>query len=137
LTYSGTAATLEQVIQHEIGHALGLADDSDPNSIMYYELTANNPTLDSTDIAGIQALYAAMSGSSAGTSTGTSALTSSTQAWGLGSAQTGSTETSEVDRQLSLLISSMASFNPPSSASFTPSQAWQIDHHAVLAASAA
>jgi predicted Zn-dependent protease len=55
--YAGTDATLEQVALHEIGHALGLADNSDQNSIMYYELTSNNPTLDATDIAGIQSRY--------------------------------------------------------------------------------
>jgi antitoxin component YwqK of YwqJK toxin-antitoxin module len=59
LTYSGTDATLEQVMLHEIGHALGLGDDTDQDSIMYYELTSSNSKLDSTDIAGIQALYGA------------------------------------------------------------------------------
>jgi hypothetical protein len=56
LTYSGTQANLYQVILHEIGHALGLADNADPNSVMYYQ-ASNNVTLDSTDTAGIQALY--------------------------------------------------------------------------------
>ncbi|SRR5579883_2834482 len=57
LTYSGTESSVYQVLLHEIGHALGLADNADPNSIMYYEATGNNQTLDSTDVAGIQALY--------------------------------------------------------------------------------
>jgi hypothetical protein len=57
LTYSGTDATLEQVMLHELGHAFGLADNADQNSIMYYDLTSSNRTLDSTDIAGIQSLY--------------------------------------------------------------------------------
>ena len=55
--YSGTEATLSQVLLHEIGHALGLADNSDPHSIMYYQATAGNRTLDATDLSGIQALY--------------------------------------------------------------------------------
>lgn len=57
LTYTGTDATLSQMLLHEIGHALGLADDSDSNSIMYYELNAANRTFDATDTAGVQALY--------------------------------------------------------------------------------
>jgi predicted Zn-dependent protease len=57
LTYSGTQAELSQVALHEIGHALGLADDADPNSIMYYASGVSNRTLDQTDIAGIQTLY--------------------------------------------------------------------------------
>ncbi|MDR6412894.1 UNVERIFIED_ORG: hypothetical protein ABIC62_006283, partial [Burkholderia sp. 1595] len=58
-TYTGTDATLSQVLLHEIGHALGLADSADQNSIMYYELNSANRTLDATDIAGIQSLYGA------------------------------------------------------------------------------
>ena len=53
--YADTGATLYQVALHEIGHALGLSDNSDPNSVMYYSLGGNNPTLDATDIAAIQA----------------------------------------------------------------------------------
>jgi hypothetical protein len=45
---------------------LGLADNADPNSIMYYALTSNNRTLDSTDLAGISMLYG--TGSTASTS---------------------------------------------------------------------
>jgi hypothetical protein len=59
LTYSGTQASLSQVILHEIGHALGLADNADPNSVMYYQASSNNDMLDSNDIAGVQALYGA------------------------------------------------------------------------------
>jgi hypothetical protein len=57
LTYAGTDAQLEQVLLHEIGHALGLASNADARSIMYYELNATNRTLDATDLAGIQSLY--------------------------------------------------------------------------------
>jgi hypothetical protein len=45
------------VLLHEIGHAIGLADNSDPNSVMYAEAGASNRTLDGTDIAGAQTLY--------------------------------------------------------------------------------
>lgn len=62
LTYTGTGATLEQVLLHEIGHALGLADNADQNSVMYYDLTSANRTLDSTDLSGIQSLYGGGSG---------------------------------------------------------------------------
>ncbi|WP_321903219.1 matrixin family metalloprotease [Burkholderia cenocepacia] len=54
LLYSGTQATLEQTALHEIGHALGLGDTSDANSVMYYELTGQNRTLDVTDQLGAQ-----------------------------------------------------------------------------------
>jgi hypothetical protein len=59
LIYSGTTATLYQVTLHEIGHALGLADNDDPNSIMNFEATEQNSTLAGNDIAGIRRLYAA------------------------------------------------------------------------------
>ncbi|MHA6823849.1 matrixin family metalloprotease [Ralstonia pseudosolanacearum] len=62
LTYSGTQAEFEQVLLHEIGHALGLASNGDAQSVMNYELTSSNLTLDSTDIAGIQELYGTSSG---------------------------------------------------------------------------
>jgi hypothetical protein len=57
LTYSGTQASLYQVILHEIGHALGLSDNVDPNSVMYYQANGNPGTLDSNDIEGMQMLY--------------------------------------------------------------------------------
>jgi hypothetical protein len=59
LTYAGTQSELYQVVLHEIGHALGLADNSDPNSVMYYASGPQNRTLDKTDVTGIQALYGA------------------------------------------------------------------------------
>lgn len=62
LAYSGTGATLEQVLLHEIGHALGLADNADQNSVMYYDLTSANRALDGTDLSGIQSLYGNGSG---------------------------------------------------------------------------
>jgi hypothetical protein len=56
-TYSGTQAELNQVALHEIGHALGLADNADTSSIMYYASGASNRTLDQTDVANIRSLY--------------------------------------------------------------------------------
>ena len=63
-TYANTGATLYQVALHEIGHALGLQDTSDPNSVMYYSLGANNRTLDATDVAAVERAYATPSVSS-------------------------------------------------------------------------
>jgi predicted Zn-dependent protease len=57
LTYSGTNAIFYQVILHEIGHALGLADNDDSTSVMYYEATGTNNSLAINDVAGIRALY--------------------------------------------------------------------------------
>jgi hypothetical protein len=57
LAYAGSGVTLYQAALHEIGHALGLADSSDPNSVMYYALGPDNTTLDATDIAAISRLY--------------------------------------------------------------------------------
>ncbi|WP_414441443.1 matrixin family metalloprotease [Burkholderia sp. 22PA0106] len=57
--YSGAEATFYQTVLHEIGHALGLADNADTSSIMNYDLTSSNQTLDQTDINAIQALYGA------------------------------------------------------------------------------
>jgi hypothetical protein len=57
LTYSGTNTTLQQLLLHEIGHALGLADDSNPGSIMYTSLGSGNTSLSYPDIAAVQALY--------------------------------------------------------------------------------
>jgi hypothetical protein len=88
LTYSGTEATLEQVLLHEIGHALGLADNSDQSSIMYYALSSGNQTLDSTDIAGIQSLY------------------------GPGSVPPASTSSAAVGRQVDQMIQAMAAYAP-------------------------
>jgi hypothetical protein len=45
------------VALHEIGHALGLAVSTDPNSVMFPELGPSNTALDATDIANIDALY--------------------------------------------------------------------------------
>jgi len=57
LTYAGTQATLNQVMEHEIGHALGLADNGISNSIMDYYLGSDNQTLSNGDIEAAQSLY--------------------------------------------------------------------------------
>ena len=56
LIYSGTQTDLSALLLHEIGHALGLADNSDVNSAMYYQVSGNG-ALDANDIQGMQALY--------------------------------------------------------------------------------
>jgi YD repeat-containing protein len=55
LSYNGTS--FSQVLLHEIGHALGLGDSSDPTSIMHPTLTSENTTLSSTDASQAHALY--------------------------------------------------------------------------------
>ncbi len=57
LTYSGTTASFYQVTLHEIGHALGLADNDDPSSIMYFEAIGSKTGPSTSDTAGIRALY--------------------------------------------------------------------------------
>jgi hypothetical protein len=56
-TYAGTDATFQQVVEHEIGHAIGLGSNADPTSIMFYELGLQNRTLGATDRSGAQAIY--------------------------------------------------------------------------------
>lgn len=56
-TYSGTDATFLQTLEHEIGHALGLATDADPDSIEYYALNQSNRTIGAGDTAAINKIY--------------------------------------------------------------------------------
>ena len=57
LIYDNTEATFSQVLLHEIGHSLGLADSTDQNSIEYYYLGKENRTLSQGDVNAIRALY--------------------------------------------------------------------------------
>nr|WP_225561531.1 matrixin family metalloprotease [Rhodanobacter sp. DHB23] len=57
LAYANTDATFEQVVLHEIGHALGLADSDQAGSIMNYLLDGTDASLGSMDLAGISNLY--------------------------------------------------------------------------------
>jgi hypothetical protein len=90
--YAGTDATLTQVLEHEIGHALGLGDNSDINSIMNYDLTSSNQTLDATDVAGISSLY----GSSATVSTSNAGVNQLIQAMATFETGTGAVDSSLV-----------------------------------------
>jgi predicted Zn-dependent protease len=58
LAYANTNSTFEQVALHEIGHALGLADNDAAGSIMNAVLGTSNQSLNGTDTANIQSLYA-------------------------------------------------------------------------------
>ncbi|MEB0024111.1 matrixin family metalloprotease, partial [Actimicrobium sp. CCI2.3] len=57
LTYAGTQTAFEQALLHEIGHALGLADNVAADSIECYSLGSSNQTLSQNDVAAIQSLY--------------------------------------------------------------------------------
>lgn len=65
--YNGTETALGQVALHEIGHALGLDHSTDANALMNATASANNRSLDVSDIAGITALFAATACYASGT----------------------------------------------------------------------
>ena len=107
LTYAGTQSELYQVVLHEIGHALGLADNPDPNSIMYYASGPSNRTLDNTDVAGIKALYDQTQASSTQASAGATMLPNGGMGSGAPSSAVG----------LNRLVQALATFDTRSSAS--------------------
>ena len=74
LTYAGTQATLQQVLEHEIGHALGFADNDNPKSIMDYYLGEQNLTLSGADVAAATALYGSGGSGMTGTASSHSAI---------------------------------------------------------------
>jgi hypothetical protein len=57
----GSDIDLFTVAAHEMGHALGLGESSDPSSLMYASYNGMKSGLNSDDIAGIQAIYGARS----------------------------------------------------------------------------
>jgi predicted Zn-dependent protease len=66
--YSGLSSTLYQIALHEIGHALGLDHSGDPHAVMNPTAQGvTNQDADASDIAGIQALYAAVACYASGT----------------------------------------------------------------------
>ncbi len=93
LTYSGTDTQLYQAALHEIGHALGLAESSDPDSVMFPILGSDNRNLDATDIKDIHAIFNP-------TATQTASAVSPIQATDFGAAS------------LNQLIQAMAAFTP-------------------------
>jgi hypothetical protein len=68
LSYGTLETTMYQVALHEIGHALGMAHSADPHAVMFPTATGvPNQDADASDIAGMQALYAAVACFTAGT----------------------------------------------------------------------
>jgi predicted Zn-dependent protease len=57
LSYSGTSATLYQVLLHEIGHAIGLGDSNDPSSVMYAVAGPTDASISSVDVGAVETLY--------------------------------------------------------------------------------
>ncbi|MBV9825517.1 MAG: matrixin family metalloprotease [Alphaproteobacteria bacterium] len=65
LIYSSSQTTLLQVALHEIGHAIGLAESSAPNSVMFPDLGQENTTVSAADITNANRLYAKAAATSA------------------------------------------------------------------------
>jgi hypothetical protein len=65
--HAGTALDIYSVALHEAGHALGLGHSDQPGAVMYPYYRANTG-LTADDIAGIQAIYGVISGTSTASS---------------------------------------------------------------------
>ncbi len=57
LHYSKSGINLQQLLEHEIGHAIGFANNADPNSIMYYMGSDTLHGLDAADKQAAKSLY--------------------------------------------------------------------------------
>lgn len=57
LKYSKSGISLQQLLEHEIGHALGFADNADPNSVMNYTGSTTAHGLDAQDKQAARTLY--------------------------------------------------------------------------------
>lgn len=55
--FIGQPYSLKAVVMHEAGHALGLGNSGDPNSVMFTTYSTGTQTLSAEDVARIQALY--------------------------------------------------------------------------------
>jgi hypothetical protein len=55
--FTAPGSNLYNVLLHEVGHVLGLADNDDPTSVMYHNTTSLPATLSPADVAALQALY--------------------------------------------------------------------------------
>lgn len=57
--FGPTGADLQEVLAHEMGHALGFGHSEDPDAVMYWDQTPETGTLSPDDVDGLQALYGA------------------------------------------------------------------------------
>jgi hypothetical protein len=55
--FTAPSSSLYNVMLHELGHVLGLADNDDPTSALYRKATSLPEALSPSDIAALQALY--------------------------------------------------------------------------------
>jgi hypothetical protein len=55
--FTAPTSNLYNVMLHEVGHVLGLADNDDPTSVMYRDTSSLPAALSPADVAAIQALY--------------------------------------------------------------------------------
>ena len=123
LTYVGTDATLYQVALHEVGRALGYADNADPTSVLAPVASSLNGALDSTDLTGAYLLYGGFpienaSASSSKSSNNGASSVGTLSSSGSSSALSGSTGPDA--SSLNQLIQGMATFSPRPSALALP-----------------